>query len=120
MTRADAKVPGYSATPSRPSWWPSACRFSDGCQKSRPSAGQRRSVDRHHYRQPGVQGTGADRQDVLLSMAVAAPDGFGASNDLGDHGPADELEVAHACLGQGAQPNSAALGQLLLGGQFHS
>ena len=53
-------------------------------------------------------------------MAVAAPDGFGASNDLGDHGPADELEVAHACLGQGAQPNSAALGQLLLGGQFHS
>jgi len=37
---SEAKVPGYSATPSRPSWWLSACRFSDGFQKSRPSAGQ--------------------------------------------------------------------------------
>jgi hypothetical protein len=40
MTKADAKVLGYSATPSRASWWLSAGRFSDACTKSRPAAGQ--------------------------------------------------------------------------------
>ena len=40
MTTFDAKVLGPSATPSRASWWLSACRFSDAFPKSRPSASQ--------------------------------------------------------------------------------
>ena len=41
MTEADAKVLGYSATPSRASWWLSACRFFDASRKSHESAGRR-------------------------------------------------------------------------------
>ena len=61
MTKADAKVLGYSPTPSLASWWLSALCFSDGLSKIAANSRSRRSVDPHHYRQPGVQGTGAAR-----------------------------------------------------------
>jgi hypothetical protein len=41
MTKADAKILGYSATPSRASWWLSAGRFSGARTTLRPAAGQR-------------------------------------------------------------------------------
>jgi hypothetical protein len=41
MTKADAKVLGYSATLSRASWWFSASSFPDAGPKSRPTAGHR-------------------------------------------------------------------------------
>jgi hypothetical protein len=39
MTKADGKVLGYPATPSRASWWLSAPRFFKPSPKSRQSAG---------------------------------------------------------------------------------
>ena len=52
----------YSATPPRASWWPDLSRsFFRRFAEIAPISRSRHSVEQHHYRQPGVQGAGADR-----------------------------------------------------------